>query len=181
MHRANDIARHLVRGFIDRGKPTTNLKLQHQLYLAWREYFQRFGEPLFEDSFEAWRIGPVVPSVYREYRVFANVGIISSDLPEGRIGRRTTAFLDGFVSEHLDDTVQGLIDEVMAEGEPWAECYRKGRKAEIPFRLIRGSARTRSADLDIPPIRSVSRCPLPTTPSTSHASSSKVPERWATP
>lgn len=51
------------------GDIISNLKLQKLLY-----YCQGFslalkdGEPLFEEEIEAWNYGPVVPTIYRNYK-----------------------------------------------------------------------------------------------------------------
>lgn len=48
------------------GDNITNLKLQKLLYYAQGLYVAMNGVPLFEDPIEAWDLGPVVGSVYRD-------------------------------------------------------------------------------------------------------------------
>lgn len=57
----------------------TNLKLQKLLYYAQGSYLAMFDEPLFEESIEAWRHGPVVPQVYHKYKHFGSNGINEPD------------------------------------------------------------------------------------------------------
>lgn len=64
----SDVARFIVRKYIADGNPVTNMKLQKMLYYAWVRYYKQFGEYLFRDDIYAWKYGPVVPKVYREYR-----------------------------------------------------------------------------------------------------------------
>lgn len=45
----------------------SNSKLQKLLYYAYGFYYALHGEALFQDTLEAWRHGPVVPSLYRNY------------------------------------------------------------------------------------------------------------------
>ena len=54
----------------ERGIEITNLKLQKLLYYAqaWNLVFT--GEPLFEADIEAWVHGPVVPSIFRRFKIF---------------------------------------------------------------------------------------------------------------
>lgn len=47
----------------------TNLKLNKLLYYAQGAYLARTGRPLFNEQIEAWAYGPVVPSIYRKYKV----------------------------------------------------------------------------------------------------------------
>lgn len=44
------------------------MKLQKILYYIYKEYLTRYGTPLFSDRFEAWRYGPVIRSVYDEFK-----------------------------------------------------------------------------------------------------------------
>ena len=46
------------------------LKLQKLLYLAQGYSYAFFDEPLFIEDMEAWVHGPVVPSVYHDYKIF---------------------------------------------------------------------------------------------------------------
>lgn len=46
----------------------TNLKLQKLAYYAQGFYGAIYDKPLFEDAIEAWMHGPVIPSLYQEYK-----------------------------------------------------------------------------------------------------------------
>ncbi len=46
----------------------TNLKLQKMLYFAFGIHIVLFEEKLFEEDILAWRLGPVVKSVYKEFK-----------------------------------------------------------------------------------------------------------------
>ena len=46
----------------------TNLKLQKLLYFAYGVHLSLFNEKLFTDEIQAWKLGPVVPSVYIEFK-----------------------------------------------------------------------------------------------------------------
>lgn len=48
----------------------SNLKLQKLLYFAQGHHLGKLGVPLFSDEIQAWAHGPVVPSVYQEYKRF---------------------------------------------------------------------------------------------------------------
>ncbi len=49
----------------------TPMKLQKLIYFVYRDYLKETNKGLFEERFEAWRYGPVLPSVYQ---VFKNYG-----------------------------------------------------------------------------------------------------------
>lgn len=48
----------------------TPMKLQKLLYFVYREYLQKYSIELFTERFEVWQYGPVLPSVYSEFRSF---------------------------------------------------------------------------------------------------------------
>lgn len=48
----------------------TPLKLQKILYYVSATYFKKTGELLFNESFEKWQYGPVVTSVYHNFKSF---------------------------------------------------------------------------------------------------------------
>lgn len=51
--------------------PVTPMKLQKLLYFTYREYLRKNnGHPLFSEQFEAWPYGPVLSSIYDEFKSF---------------------------------------------------------------------------------------------------------------
>ena len=58
---------HIGKTFINEIHPDS-LKLQKLLYLAQGYSYAFYDEPLFEEDMEAWVHGPVVTSVYHEYK-----------------------------------------------------------------------------------------------------------------
>lgn len=54
----------------------TNMKLQKMLYYQQGFHLAYFGTPLFDEDIEAWMYGPVVPSVYNNYKENGKGGII---------------------------------------------------------------------------------------------------------
>jgi uncharacterized phage-associated protein len=55
----------------DSGDNISNLKLQKLVYYAQGFHLALHdGQPLFEDTIEAWTHGPVVPALYHRYKVY---------------------------------------------------------------------------------------------------------------
>lgn len=50
------------------GSCITNLKLQKLVYYAQAWHLALNNTPLFEEDFEAWIHGPVIPNLYQEYK-----------------------------------------------------------------------------------------------------------------
>ncbi|MDE6673086.1 MAG: DUF4065 domain-containing protein [Ruminococcus sp.] len=46
------------------------MKLQKLTYFLYKEYLQRTNEKLFNEPFEKWKYGPVLPSLYYEFSSF---------------------------------------------------------------------------------------------------------------
>ena len=50
------------------GDDITHLKLQKLLYYSQAWHLANYNESLFEEDMQAWTHGPVVPSVWQEYK-----------------------------------------------------------------------------------------------------------------
>lgn len=59
------------------GEPISNLKLQKLVYYAQAWFLANKNKILFEDDFEAWVHGPVLPSLYHEYKERGSAPIIT--------------------------------------------------------------------------------------------------------
>jgi uncharacterized phage-associated protein len=70
MTTASILAKYLIASCSGNGKTITNLKLQKLLYYAQAWQLALHNKALFNDRIEAWVHGPVVPTVFREYRDF---------------------------------------------------------------------------------------------------------------
>jgi uncharacterized phage-associated protein len=61
-------------------KTITPMKLQKLVYYAYGWCLAIIEEPLFDEGVRAWKFGPVVPSVYYEFREYGNDVITSRAL-----------------------------------------------------------------------------------------------------
>lgn len=50
--------------------PVSPMKLQKLLYFVYGTYAKAYNEPLFSEDFQAWQHGPVLSSVYNEFKSF---------------------------------------------------------------------------------------------------------------
>lgn len=65
---ARSVANYLLDRADARGMPLTNLALNKILYFCHAWHLARFEKPLLATRFEAWDHGPVVPSVYHQFK-----------------------------------------------------------------------------------------------------------------
>jgi len=68
---ASEVAMYFISSFQKKNKEVSNLKLQKLLYYAQAWHLALYGNPLFRDPIQAWVHGPVVPSVFRQYKDYA--------------------------------------------------------------------------------------------------------------
>jgi uncharacterized phage-associated protein len=114
------------------------MKLQKLLYIAQGVYLAQNEEPLFQEKIEAWKFGPVVPSVYQAYKFYGSEKItdlkrLYDFLPSEQLEQE---------AEKLDSNVNDIIDKVWdtfkdtapiklsswthIDGSPWHRNYRPG-------------------------------------------------------
>lgn len=116
---ALDIAKYIIYFANKTGELITNLKLQKLLYYAQGWHLAHKNENLFEDKFEAWVHGPVIPSIYRKYRkawLPINEEVELPSLPE-----ELKKWLDRFLNSYL--SIDAFELEKMVHREvPWIEA-----------------------------------------------------------
>ncbi len=52
----------------EQGRAITPMKLQKLLYFCHADYVVQFNKGLVKQEFEAWNYGPVIPSIYKEFK-----------------------------------------------------------------------------------------------------------------
>lgn len=74
----DDIAEYILAFANESGEVITNLKLQKMVYYVQAWHLANFKKPLFEGEFQAWVHGPVIPAMYRKYRIGGSAPIVSN-------------------------------------------------------------------------------------------------------
>lgn len=125
----------------------SNLKLQKLAYLAHMIHLGRHAQPLVNETFEAWDYGPVLPSLYREVKIFGSapiknifrsVGPISDEAQRESVDEACSHFL------HLPPAA--LVALTHQLGGAWAETYRPGSLGTpIPNAMILDEWKKRAA------------------------------------
>ena len=60
----------ILKKSFDENIPVSPMKLQKLIYFIYRNYLQNTGSPLFTEEFQTWQYGPVLRSVYDEFKTF---------------------------------------------------------------------------------------------------------------
>ena len=108
------------------GWTLTNLQIQKLLYLAQMFHLGEENEPIFSEDFEAWKLGPVVPAVYRQAKIFGNKPVASffsgQRMQDGSARRMLKRTLD----ELPDRRPWKLVSITHWDGGAWAKHYNDG-------------------------------------------------------
>ena len=65
----------------------SNMKLQKLLYYAQGLHLALYDTPLFDDDIYAWEHGPVIPSIYKQYKANGANGISEFNSPDSGFTR----------------------------------------------------------------------------------------------
>ena len=107
----------------DAGDSITHLKLQKLLYYAQAWSLALYDKALFEDDFEAWAHGPVIPAIYEEYRDYGYDALPTCDCKN-------------MVKGEAEDL---LRDVKRVYGEHSAKFLEKLTHSEDPWKITRGN------------------------------------------
>lgn len=117
-----DTANFLLVECRERGDVLTNLKLQKLLYYAQAWYLAIHNKSLFEEDFQAWIHGPVLPSQYKRFKKFEWRPILEEGITLPKIkDEKIEAHLREIVDVFGVETASSL--ELMTHNEnPWKEA-----------------------------------------------------------
>lgn len=105
----------------------TNLKLNKMLYFAQGAYLARTGRPLFDNQIEAWTFGPVVPEIYRKYKICGKNAISSEeDIDRSLFSEDEFETLLDVMREYGRYTGAALVSLSHKPGTPWKDAFTRG-------------------------------------------------------
>lgn len=154
---ALSVANYFVDKSLSGPKNLKPLKLMKLVYIAHGYMLALLGcsalNPRF-DRVEAWKYGPVIPSVYHSFKIYGNQPVTkktevfaSEENKNGEIVvEMITPVLDNGsykkVCDFVWDKYKGYTDSELVEllhkkGSPWALVYEEGKNNEIPDLVTR--------------------------------------------
>ena len=130
------------------------LQLNKLCYLVDGFTLQERQEPAFNSDIEAWKYGPVIPSIYQSFKYFGEEKIDQLELCRTMldnrekiqsrynnlvkiIGDHVAAIISGVVNEYGKLTGGQLVGMTHMKDTPWSKNYRAGRNNAIPTKDIR--------------------------------------------
>jgi len=146
-------ASHVANFMLDRaakeGRPITQMKLLKLVYIAYGWYFALIGRRLFSEPIYAWQHGPVVRSLYDEFKHYGNMPIdgrsIEYDLDKMKIStpripsedKDAQLILDKVWNIYKGYSAWQLREKTHEKDTPWAAVYDEDcRNTQIPDELI---------------------------------------------
>jgi len=122
----SDVAKYfLTLGDEEVGDSISNLKLQKLVYYAQGFHLAINNEPLFADTIEAWAHGPVVPSLYHDYKDSGSLSIpVPTDFDINKLSRVVRELLDEVYKVYGQFSAWKLRN-MTHEEPPWKDAYGK--------------------------------------------------------
>lgn len=130
------------------------LQLNKLCYLVNGFTLRERDEPAFYNDVEAWKYGPVVPEVYKMYRVYGDKPITKLDICRtplddseavrarqedliSIIGDEIASISSGVLKAYGQCTGGQLILMTHSKNTPWKKAYKPGRNNVIPTKEIK--------------------------------------------
>lgn len=101
-----DIAEYIIKYENAHDHCINNLKLQKILYFLQAEFLVTTGKTLFKEHLIAWDWGPVVMSVYNNYKIYAGASIYVNP--------------NSYRNEYIDPAHQEVIDVMLEHIRPYS-------------------------------------------------------------
>ena len=125
MYSALLISRYIIKRCNEINKSISNLKLQKLLYFVQAEFLVSKDKPCFYEKIEAWDFGPVVPEVYRKYRIYGSASIpYIKGIENGKILSDDQALINEIVDICSKYSAAMLVEVTHAQ-EPWKKAYKR--------------------------------------------------------
>jgi uncharacterized phage-associated protein len=118
----------LVRRFAARGQSMTNLAAQKLAFFCHGWHLALNDAPLVDEEFEAWKLGPVLPSLYHTFKAFssnpipANHPIVQEQTPLDP-GSPSSALVDQVLAAYAPFTSAQLVTLSHTSDGPWYQVW----------------------------------------------------------
>lgn len=126
----------------------TNMKLLKLTYFAFAWYYALYKEKLFEEDIEAWGYGPVIPSIYHEFKRFGknsiNTYASELNLSSGEVyhpiidekDEKAILIINAVWNRYKDKSGEALSNITHQENSPWSMVYERGKNKALKLEDI---------------------------------------------
>jgi uncharacterized phage-associated protein len=147
------IANEFIKVAGESGQTLTPMKLQKLVYFAHGWCLALTGKPLINEPIEAWKFGPVIPSLYHSVKQYGNQPIDSPVLPEYAFSAMKPPSIDDGPDVEENTFAKQLVRRIWdvygrftpfqlsnlthAQDSPWDKTEKGQKKQSINSDLIR--------------------------------------------
>ena len=131
-------ARYVIYHEEQAGRPVSNLRLQKLLYFIQAKFLIVKHEPCFTERMEAWDFGPVVPTVYHQYRYYGGGIIPFQGSSSFSFHPADQNLIDMMLDNCSMHSTSDLVEKTHQQ-DPWKNAYassQMGLDAEISIDSI---------------------------------------------
>ncbi len=131
MHKEEAVANYfIILGLDENEEYMTNLRLNKLMYFAQAWSLALFGKPLFQERIEAWDYGPVVPSIYHQYKSFGKhpIECVSPDFSLDIFSEDERELLSAVMAHYRKFSTSGLVDIAHVDSGPWYKAYNSSNR-----------------------------------------------------
>lgn len=135
-YEAVHIAKYIINKCTIDQHPISNLQLQKILYCIQRDFLKN-DMLAFDDDFEAWQFGPVIPEVYYLFCGFGAIRIrMKYDLD---IGSDYAALINPIIERKRLLNPWDWSEDINATGKAWDKVYSNGNgnHKTIPKQIVK--------------------------------------------
>lgn len=147
---ALSIANYFIELAENESKGIRPLKLMKLVYIAHGYILAILDKSALDprfDKVEAWKFGPVIPSVYHSFKIYGNenirkkTSVFKEENPENDFPLMETPELNGDAEKEICEFVwrnygdfsgSDLVTMLHRDGTPWSMFYKIGQNVEIP-------------------------------------------------
>jgi uncharacterized phage-associated protein len=148
IYSAKSIANQFLNLANQTGENLTPMKLQKLVYYAHGWYAGLTKNRLINEEIEAWKFGPVIPSLYHQFKQYGAspiekkatecIGFTLTEV-EPPINYEINQFIKNIWDAYGGFTAIKLSDMTHAPDSPWDKTFKKSTtiNCDIPFELIK--------------------------------------------
>ena len=138
MCRAIDAAYYLLSVAKDKSISITNLKLQKLIYIANGYMLALHNRPLIKESPQAWKYGPVIHSIYEQFKQYADrsINVDTGALDKNLLSAEAKEIINDVVDLYGNDSAIDLVKLTHQVETPWDEVWNKRGGKESLFAEI---------------------------------------------
>ncbi len=137
---------HIANFFLDKAReensPITQLKLMKLVYIVYGWVLATMDSKLFDEEIEAWKHGPVIPSLYHEFKhfrynpitsqsIFFDLDTGESQVPKINPKDNTTIIIEKVWDIYKHLTAPALVNKTHEKGTPWEKHYKEDKNEII--------------------------------------------------